>query len=334
MSFITCKPIPNELCVNEISPVRYAKILICAGLFFLSSSLYGQGNIFVLDTLKAEYPLNDYLEVWEDTAGTVPFEAVNTPAFDQKFRPYNEVKPLPHRLGTYWGKIIITNHLWEPNLLKNWFLRIGEGSYIDVYFAEQNGSLREHQKTGELVPAREKKLATGNRVERVLFSLAMGDTAAIFIRLQMIDHNQPGFDLRLMQNDFREGPLAFQKGQMDSFFLGFLAAIILFSFIFFLTTRDKAFLFHALFLFSATVFMLDIFGILPDAAVMRDHPKWALYLSYLALTCWDVFFLQFFRSYMRLEETLPRWDQILKFMIRLRIGFLLVAITFFAVTLK
>ena len=286
----------------------------------------------MLDTLKKEYPLNDYLKVWEDTTEKITFETVRTPDFDAHFRSYNEMKPLPHRLGVYWGKATITNQFTEHGIVQDWLLWIGEGSYIDVYFADTDGNLREHSRTGERVPAREKKLATGNRVERVPFSLAMGDTVVVYARLHLIDYNQPVFKLKLAQVDFLEGPLAFQKNREDWFFLGFLVAIMIFSFLLFLTTRDQAFLYHSLFLFSATVFMLDMFGIIPDIPVLRDHPALTFYLNYLSQACWDVFFLQFLRSYMRLKSVLPWWDKVLKYMIWFRIGYFIIVFSYFVLT--
>ena len=310
-------------------PVITLVVLLAA-----SSAARGQLAVFTLDTLKAEYLLNDYLRVWEDTTEAVTFETVSSPAFNDLFQPYNQVKPLPHRRGVYWGKAIFTNHFKQPGLVKNWFLWTGDGSYIDIFIASQDGSLREHLKTGELVPAREKKLATGNRVERAPFSLAMGDTVAVYFRLQLIDQKQPEFKVRLTQDDYLEGAHALEKNREDWLFLGFLVAITIFSLMLFLSTGDKAFLFHSLFLFSAMVFLLDMLGIMPDLPVLRDHQKWTFYLNYLSQACWDVFFLQFFRTYMRLENCLPWWDQVLKNLIRLRIVYFIAVFSFFVSTLN
>ncbi len=301
-------------------------------VFVTLPSARSQTPVFVIDTLQPEYNLNDFLSVWEDSSGKAVFKTVNSPATSEFFQPYSKVQPLHNLRGVFWGKITIANHFKQPGLLNNWFLFTGNGSYIDVFVTDWGGRLLEHLKTGELVPAHEKKLATGNRVERVPFSLSAGDTAIVFIRLQVVDYHPPHFNLRLVQNDYPDTHEAFARTRADWFFLGFLGAIMIFSLLLFITTRDRAFLFHALFLFSAIVFMLDIFGLIPDLPVLRDHPKWANYLNYLALTCWDIFLLQFFRSYMHLEVSLPRWDKILKWLIRLRIGFFLLIFTFFVIT--
>lgn len=301
-------------------------------LLLLTMFAEGQVSVYVLDTLKSEYELNDYLRVWEDSTEKATFENVSTPAFEVFFKPYNEVEPLSNRLGVYWGKAVIANHFREGGIIENWFLWIGQGSYVDVYFANPDGRLLEHVRTGELVPTREKKLATHNRVERVPFSLAMGDTLVVYARLQTIDYSQPVFKMKLTIADHLENAIAFKKNREDWFFLGFLVAIMLFSFLLFLTTRDKAFLYHSLFLLSATVFMLDMFGVTPDAPVLRNYPKGVLYLNYFSQACWDVFFLQFFRSYMHLEAVLPRWDRLLKNLIRLRIGYFIAVFLYFLIS--
>ena len=156
-------------------------------------------------------------------------------------------------------------------------------------------------------------------MERVRFSSIPGDTLNVYIRLQRVDYHLPEFDLHLTPTDYLLGEKTLQKKRTDWFFFGFLVAIVIFSFFLFLSTNDLAFLYHSLFLLSAMVFLLDMMGITPDMIWLRDHPKWAIYLNYLSQACWDVFFLQFLRSYMFLENRMPRWDNLFKKLIWLRI---------------
>jgi 7TMR-DISM extracellular protein 2 len=227
--------------------------IVAAFLSLLSCLVSGQ-PIFVFDTLQEEYHLNDHLWVWRDTSGVAAWEEVASPGAIDHFQPYSEAKPLAGIKDVYWGKLHLVNNLREENLVKDWILWIGEGSYIDVYIIGAEGNLRSHLKTGELVPAKDKTLTTGNRLERIAFSMKPGDTVTLLVRLQLINKRTPSFKMRLVREDFYHTWRFVSETRRDWMFLRFLFTMFGFHLLLYLMTRDRAFLYQSLFLGCLFVF--------------------------------------------------------------------------------
>lgn len=228
-----------------------------------------------------------------------------------------------------WRKLLLQSMLGENASLENYILFTDEGSFIDVLVFDQKGSLLSHEKTGQLCPASEKNIQTANRVERVNFSILTQDTLTVYFRYHFTPSQWPNFEqtnnanafpkLRLQRIDFYQSWEYLTKNRYDGLFFGFLMALILFNFLFYYATRDRAFFYQGLFICGVSIFMADSIGLLPDVVFLRDYPLFLQPVSYTSILILNLAYLKFIGAYMDLEKTFPKWHQLLEVLFKANI---------------
>ncbi len=302
----------------------------------LPTLLYSQkeDNIFKLTELKDEYFLNDHLEVLTLKKGDK--RGLNEIIHATEFVPYAELQKKDVKLNRqdiHWGRVTIRNDLEELNELHNWKLFVGNANYIEVYVLDTalntvSGPLH----AGHLMPSSKKTIDYANRQLRVNLSLKGHSMLILFIKITGQNHNPTAFDLVLKKYDFNENWWYFTSRRAYWMFLGFLVTMVLFNFLMFWGTRDRAFMYHALFLFGVTIYLFEFFGIMEDAPFFKENPFYIQQCTYIMLTLMDYGYLQFVRVYMHLDKLLPKWDRIFRWMIIARIILMVFTLITFQIT--
>ncbi|MDF1865033.1 MAG: ATP-binding protein [Saprospiraceae bacterium] len=326
--FIIRKPLIMVKC-------KVIKRMILLILCLYSAPLFSNQVPFVVSEEKDVYDLVSHIYVWKDHSKNAKISDIISPAFQSNFQPY--APPLPDRLGVYWGKLMIKNDLPVPQILDDWYMRSGEGSFIEVYFVNELGRLIDVKKTGELVPGSKKEQGVRKKSnsERILFTHLENETLTLFIRLQKVNAHRPQFHpFELYPKDpFRSDEHLKRKSQYDLFF-GFMITMIVFSFLLYFATFDIPFLYYFLFLLGCSIFSLSEFGMLRDVEVFLEDPFWRYPFLHLALTIMDLGFLYFIRTFLELPRILPMWDNILKWLIIFRVIIFLSLLAMYLPTLN
>jgi signal transduction histidine kinase/DNA-binding response OmpR family regulator len=297
----------------------------------LSLPLYCNQAPFIINEVKESYDLRDYVYVWQDTSEHKTIQEVISADFKSNFQKYSP--PLPDKTGVYWGKLMIQNDLPAPQVVNNWHMRSGEGSFIEIYVVDESGKIIDIKKTGELVPGSEKEEGAKKKHERILFTHLQNATLTLFIRLQKVNGHQPQFHpFELYPNDpYKSDDYLKRESQYDLFF-GFMLTMIAFSFLVYFATRDLPFFYYFLFLLGCSIFLMSEFGILRDIQIFLKYPFSRHPFIHLALTVMDIGYLYFIRSFVELPRILPKWDNIFKWLIRFRVPVFIVLFTYYLVT--
>ena len=304
--------------MDHLACINFPKLFILfACCVYLPSASAQQENIFVLRSLEdAALFDKNYLYLQKQDQNSIhTIATIRSEAYENRFVKYHP-DSIHCKRCVYWGKFYLKNALEDPNLFKNWVLRFNDASYIDVFIFDSAGNQRFHGKTGKLVPAKEQTISSGFKFNRVKFSLKDTSVATIYFRYQRTRGYSPGFDqLALIPNDDLAIPAGMDNLLNDRLFFGFLLTAFLFNFLFFVATKDRAFLYQTLFLLGVLVFIFESAGLTNDSSFFRDHPKAIMPVSYAAVALLSVAYIQFIRSFGNLKNVLPGWDKIARLLI-------------------
>ena len=304
-------------------------------LFLTSFQFYGQSQslpIFKIDSVKSYTNFTaQYASYWIDEAATVD---INYILKNEAQLNFQAVDPkLPNTKKVTWCKWRVQNVIRDPAVVNNWFMDVGKADFGDVYFVDTSGQIVEHHVIGELVPMSEKSLYKKHFVERIPFSLTHSQPISMYIRMQRICGFPIQLKLELHQTDFynREG---YQTKVPERWlFFGMLFTLGFLGLIFYLTSRDKAFLYYGLFLVSMGAYMVDaFFNHFATFTIFREHPKWTMYWVYGLVTLMNVSHVMFIREYIRSKINFPKWDRVAYFVVILNILMGIGAIAFYAWT--
>ena len=299
---------------------REIKFLIVFTLFLNFEgqlSIEAQSNPFILSQLQDEYNLNNNVLVLDDPEGTI---GIN----DLLIRADNNFQVLPEDIKldpthTYWLYFEIDNQIPDYRIFKDWKLFVGDVDQFEVYQVSESNQIIDHQVGGPLNPANKKYIKYGNKYNRVNINLNDDYPQKFYISLNRLGLKEISIDVRLRKYDFYQSWNYVLQSRMDWLFLGFIVTMLVFNLLFFGGTKDKAFLYHALFIFGVFAFTLEFFAVTQDLPFVKDHPKWKQIIDYIALGIMDIAYYQFIRTYLHLDQTMPKWDRIFKNLIILKV---------------
>ncbi|MDV7392686.1 hypothetical protein RZS08_15065, partial [Arthrospira platensis SPKY1] len=141
----------------------------------------------------------------------------------------------------------------------------GKSDETSVFLVDKNGAVRETKYAGFMVPSWKKDFSFGNQYEdRVLISLQESDTATLYVKFKPLRNRPPWINLSLTQRDFYHYWSEVERIQKNWLFIGFLLTFFFISLILYIVTRDKVFLYHALFQLGVFIYLLEFFSILVD----------------------------------------------------------------------
>jgi signal transduction histidine kinase/DNA-binding response OmpR family regulator len=271
-------------------------------LFLISSVLYGADSLRVV-TVDPRYPLHelaDYVEAFSDSTGALGVGEVALRGGD--FRPLASIEQPDYR-HAWWLRLRLT----AAADLDRWILWLQPGTPevaddVVAVFVERNGRFTDTLYTGWLVPASQKELRDPFDVNRVPLSLRAGDTVVVYTRLEQ----QQKFASYTLPRPVlhRPGvPVAYKPAIFDwaAVLFGISVIIGFFGWVLLLLTRDRTYLFFALWVtcMAGHYVILSPFLDFLDFA-FRDYPQADLHLWNLftagGFTLYFLFGREFTRS--------------------------------------
>ncbi len=268
-------------------------ILFC---LFYANVLQAQERIFVIDSVKSEYKLNDFTYFYADSSQKLTWQDINNKAFLPKMQVYalSSQTPKPKSKHTYWYKLKIHNRLKDQI---DFTLELGNFPALEFYLLNAQNQLVRYQKTGRNVPLSERSWHFRPHV--LFFKIPYQDTVTIVCKTQI----QTGFsetftDIRLVL------PQILQEKQIEStkrqiFFQGAFVLMFLYNLFYFFMVRDRAYLYYALYILSMTLVASDSY------AWMQEMPYFAEFIVNFTALFVTILYVQFIRYFLNIPKIQP-----------------------------
>lgn len=291
--------------------IRLVVILLLTVFIHFNSN----GQVFSIESVKSEYNLDPAITIFEDQGHSI--EKINQllKSDDRiSFVPLSKVKSINPDYA-YWAKVKINNQLIDSSLFKNWKLFTDEADYINVYLVDSNQVIQQSKITGLYVPNNNKELKLGNKVQRVNLSLLPGQIQYLYVNYKRINNQPINIHLSLKRDDFFSSWKFITHSRRSWLFIGFMLTMLIINLAFFVNTNDKAYLFHAVFIFASLLFLSDYYGILADLIFIKDHPFLIGHIDYIAISLLSISYISFTRYYLEVDRLLVNGRKIFNYLI-------------------
>ncbi|MCB0053079.1 MAG: PAS domain S-box protein, partial [Caldilinea sp.] len=264
-------------------------------------------RVLSLASSATHYPVDLYLDYFEDTAGTLTIEDVASPDFPGRFVPNADTVPnFGTTSSTIWVRLQVANMDAGSD---DWRLAFSDAllSHIDFYAPAIDGDGFVHQRGGYMVPSVERPYSHPQYI--FVLPLATGDTTTAYLRMQNDFALQ--FSLTLW-------PAAFFEQHNVTYFLllGLAYGMLLFILIYHLfvaaSVRTTEHFYFLVFLACAILSLTTMDGV----AYLYLFPGWPNYYTrILAGSGVAIFGLLFVRSFLQLRLRVPWLDLIARLLL-------------------
>ncbi len=302
---------------NEISPSDTTP----------SNTVVDKPYTYVIDTLQNHYLDIGVHKLWiaMDSTDSWTIETASDPKTQHQYmfkldyhEQYSDLEPY----STYWGKIHIKNTLTDH--IKGILEVSPKNSFVDVYIRQPDSSFG-HQRTGQYVPVSERAIQADVSTS-VWLELPPGKTQEIYIKIKRITGFVPRFGLSLTTPEYWINRKVSFEEMLTGFIMGALAIMAFFFLFYFITTKDKTYLYYALFLFSVALYYLFDYQYYYADALLGRYIHFKLYV-WLLTSLYAVFLVLFVRSFLNIPKRFPQLNGIFRLMIITRLILLIAAIT-------
>lgn len=275
--------------------------------------------VAVLEQSHTNYKLRTFTQILADSTGKYKLDDVLQPDRQSEFLLY-EKYPLPRQNHQYyWGKIQVENRLPEADQYPEWAFSFSDTwSVLEVYLPTKEGSWV-RQMSGAFTPYAQKKIVPSTSGNLVKIILPPGEVVTIYFRgISKQEEIIPSFYLFAQPlADFYDKLVIDKTG--NSLFFGFLLMMLFYNLIVYFFDRDRSFLFYSGYILAVVLYVgfssSDLTDLLGNV-LFRQHPEYySLFKLFLfvGLMC----YVAFIRSFLDLEQLLPKWDRYFKYLVYL-----------------
>ncbi|QTN44027.1 diguanylate cyclase [Ectopseudomonas mendocina] len=275
---------------------RFAFLL--ALLLGLSTTGLAMASVTLTDA-SSGMPLNAYIELLEDTGGSLTIDDLATPEQQSRFHPANGRASVGQSLNPWWIKLTLQRDMRAP---ARWVLEVGSVTQLDLQLYQPNGQggwqLRQ---SGERVPFSESR---DHPYRRMVFDLPiLGEQPTTFY-LRAFDPAGNSFPLRIWQLD-ELTQLAARENLALGAIYGVVFALLLYNLFILISLRDKAYFWYVLTTAFALVFIISMTGhgaqyLWPNSPV----PSWLDRITLPSL--WGLFACRFTQTLLQ-TKLYVRW---------------------------
>ncbi|XLY88864.1 diguanylate cyclase domain-containing protein [Ectopseudomonas mendocina] len=275
---------------------RFAFLL--ALLLGLSTTGLAMASVTLTDA-SSGMPLNAYIELLEDTDGSLTIDDLAAPEQQSRFHPANGRASVGQSLNPWWIKLTLQRDVRAP---ARWVLEVGSVTQLDLqlYQADGQGGWQLRQ-SGERVPFRESR---DHPYRRMVFDLPpLGEQPTTFY-LRAFDPAGNSFPLRIWQlEDLTQ--LAARENLGLGVIYGVVFALLLYNLFILISLRDHAYFWYVLTTAFALLFIISMTGhgaqyLWPNGAV----PPWLDRITLPSL--WGLFACRFTQTLLQ-TKLYVRW---------------------------
>jgi signal transduction histidine kinase/DNA-binding response OmpR family regulator len=284
--------------------------------------------VAVLQKGQTNYKLQTFTQVLADSAGKYKLDDVLEPARQSEFLLYKEY-PLPmQNYQYYWGKIQVENRLPEADQYPEWAFSFSDTwSVLEVYLPTKDGNWVRHT-SGAFTPYGQKKFVPTTRGNLVKIILPPGEVVTVYFRgISEQEEIIPSFNLFAQPLDDFYDKLVIDK-TANSIFIGFLLMMLFYNLIVYFFDRDRSFIFYSGYILAVVLYVSfssnDLTDLLGNVLFTQHPAYYGLFKLVLfgGLMC----YLAFIRSFLDLEQLLPKWDRYFKYLIYLGVPLIALSI--------
>jgi len=283
--------------------------------FFSATIALAQEKIFVIDSVKNSYLLNDFTYFLEENNQKITPKNLLENSFLQKMSFFNPHKTPPLSNHTYWYKVKIYNRL-QHNI--DFVLDIGNFPMLEFSIFNQKKQLIKTQKTGSKIPFSQR--ASAFRATILPFTLAYGDTITLIGKVQIQPDTKANFsDITISL------PEIYQKRYSENiekqlFFQGAMLLMFFYNLFFFFMVRDRAYLYYALYVLSMVLVSVEVYD------WVQEMPYLLEILSNLVPLSVTLLYTQFIRYFLNIPQINSKLNRYCSYWVTGRIIFTFVII--------
>ncbi len=231
---------------------------------FISSSIFSKGTI-VLKESKTSIPIWSYIEILEDTSGTLTIEEITKPSKGTMFKP--NLDPVPNfgiSNSVFWIKFTTKNEYPK----ENWTLHIKSPHIhsIDFYIPENNHF--SHISTGNQFPFNHREF------KNEMFSFPIefpAEETTYYLRFQNT-HDALFVPLAIYPASLLMEEIV-NANYFYGIYYGIIFSMFLYNLFIYLSIKEKSYLFYIFFLFFFGLHILKDNG-LAYKYIWPDFPEW------------------------------------------------------------
>ncbi|MBN9352393.1 MAG: hypothetical protein J0H55_17075, partial [Chitinophagaceae bacterium] len=289
--------------------MKKIRLLVLLSTLFTSSGMaqthLPPAYIITTDTANGDISLPDSnFQIMTDPSGILTLQQVLESA---QFS--DSIQKIDYRIKTYWVRYRFIN-----KMSKEINLALPEvAASADLYMETGNSGKWKHQLTGRAVPwSRRDGL---KRITTITNVILPGEQLLIYKRVHWnysISHPERmeiefAFTPKVIEHNYINDRARTTQYFIQTFLLGFGLLAFIFYLYFYVTVREKEFLYFSLFVFFA---LLNTTARIPDI-FFREYPLVQYYLIPLSAGFIYFFTIHFIRYFLKSYVLFPRWDKYL-----------------------
>jgi len=271
---------------------------------------------YILDS-PDNHRLLGHLQILPDTGRNYTIEDIAQPQLQSRFVPFPKKTFEPQSHQSYWGKIQLENRLPDADMHSEWVLNFSSTfTKLTLFKPTENGTWTS-EVNGSFTPTHEKNFVPTNSGNWFKVALPPREVVTLYFRGESERPAMPPtFHAYVQPIDVFYDKLVDSK-TLNALFTGFLLMMLLYNLIKYFFDRDRSFIYYSGYLLMVMVYTAYSTDDLEDwigGFVFVDHPAYHDLFKisvYLGLMC----YLAFIRSFLDLDQLLPKWDRFFRYLI-------------------
>ncbi|OJJ16293.1 hypothetical protein BKI52_33915 [marine bacterium AO1-C] len=283
--------------------------------------------VFKLNTIQDtySYPLNSYIQIFEDSLGLFNIDQVASKPFASRFSPLSQTT-LRNARSVYWLKISLKNNLSQDT---KWILHVGYINEATLFTPKPNKGWSS-QKSGKFVPISQQEITEG-RDSQFSILLKRNTTHTYFLKVANVDARLPRIQANL-HSYYRWHRLISRRNLVQGLFHGFLWVLALYYVFIYLVMKENVYIHFSLYIVCNSIYFLSVHGFLNET-IFGEAPRLNEFAWYATVQFAFVAYFQLLRGFFHTKAFIPRWDKIVSRwssirLISIPIGLIILLVTF------
>ena len=295
---------------------RYAHIIgFCLLLFFLSARHLQADNVFIIDPDFKKLDIGTGFEMLEDGKKTLTIDQVLRPEISSLFVMKKQISPsFGFTSSAYWVRFRVENRTGSDVtfLLETAYPLLDD---IRLYRVDDRGTILESRTGGKMRPFREREVDYRNWVFRCTEKAGAGTTYI----LRVTTESSMNLSMHLWTPDVFFYNVT-RENVLQGIYYGAILVMLIYNLFLFCSIRDMSYLFYVLYYAFFLMFQLSLNG-LAAQYLWPGSQWWANNNLVFFILLSIIFALNFCRTFLEMERTIPRMNEIFLVLIMLLIIF-------------
>ncbi len=206
-------------------------------------------------------------------------------------------------------------------------LKIGDKRHSDSaeLYVFKDSTLYLKTQSGMFLPRSHKTIGEGFG-SKFAIDLKTEESYTFFVRIKNIAGFKPNFKIEILSFD-KHAQIIAQRNLIQGFMQGILWIMLLYNLLTYVFSREKSYLFYAMYVFGISFNILTEKGLFIDY-VVPDFPQADPFVFIFGTSNAAIGYFQFVRVFLETKQVFPKWDKVLRWILSVNIlmFFVLIAI--------